>query len=110
MKEIKTSGGWKRIGDVPKPCLHPKHNPPAHIVLKPGVYEHVCPGCGKRTVVNVPHVVAHVMNGKISPFKSASDAQASARAAMINIINGWSSNPIQMAKEWLDRDEARSKG
>lgn len=33
--------------DVERPCLHPTHNPPMHIVLEPGLYEHTCPACGK---------------------------------------------------------------
>lgn len=28
----------KKIADVPRPCLHPGHNPPMHMVYKPGVY------------------------------------------------------------------------
>lgn len=41
----------KRVGDLPQEhvCQHSEHNPPAHIVLRPGVYEHTCPGC-KRTL------------------------------------------------------------
>jgi hypothetical protein len=46
----------KKIGDVPHPCSHPEHNPPSHMVYKPGVYEHTCPGYGKKTVFTVPGV------------------------------------------------------
>lgn len=46
----------KKIQDVPKPCLHPEHKPPTHIVLSPGVYEHICPGCGYSTKFTVPYV------------------------------------------------------
>ncbi len=35
-------------------CLHSEHNPPGGIVLDPGVYEWVCPGCGKATQFRVP--------------------------------------------------------
>lgn len=35
-------------------CLNPSHNPPTMIVLEPGIYEHVCPGCGKKQRVVVP--------------------------------------------------------
>ena len=38
----------KKIADVPKVCMSPEHNPPAHVVLEPGVYEHTCPDCGER--------------------------------------------------------------
>jgi len=42
--------GLKKIRDLPaeKTCRHPEHEPPRHIVLSPGVYEYVCPGCGQR--------------------------------------------------------------
>lgn len=38
-----------KVADV-KPievCTNPGHNPPIHMVLDPGIYEHKCPGCGK---------------------------------------------------------------
>lgn len=38
----------KRIGDIPIPCRHPEHDPPEHIVLPPGFYEHECPACGRK--------------------------------------------------------------
>jgi hypothetical protein len=34
-----------------QPCLHPEHNPPGYIVLQPGTYEHVCPGCGAKRII-----------------------------------------------------------
>lgn len=37
-----------KIGDIKPPCMNPSHNPPMHIVLSPGVYEHTCPGCGAK--------------------------------------------------------------
>lgn len=43
----------RKIGDFPRPCLHPEHNPPSMIVLEPGIYEHTCPGCGHRTTFTV---------------------------------------------------------
>ena len=33
---------------LPVPCQHPEHNPPGHMVFEPGVYEHECPGCGRK--------------------------------------------------------------
>lgn len=36
-----------------EPCLDRGHNPPAHLVLKPGRYRYTCPGCGKETVFTV---------------------------------------------------------
>jgi hypothetical protein len=35
-------------------CNHPEHNPPGLVVLKPGRHVWECPGCGERTVCNVP--------------------------------------------------------
>lgn len=43
----------KKIRDMPIPCAHPAHNPPAHQVFDVGVYEHVCPACGHRTTFAV---------------------------------------------------------
>lgn len=47
----------KKVGEVLPPCLNPEHNPPAHIVLEPGVYEHTCPGCGHTVSFTVPHTI-----------------------------------------------------
>jgi hypothetical protein len=52
----------RRIGDLPEPgryvlarptCHHAEHNPPTHMVLRPGIYEHTCPGCGVATMFTV---------------------------------------------------------
>ena len=40
--------GLRKIKDIPPACRHPEHNPPTHIVLEPGEYEHTCPGCGEK--------------------------------------------------------------
>lgn len=48
----------RKIRDLPeqqRPCFHPEHNPPGMIVLEPGIYEHTCPGCGKRVEFIVGH-------------------------------------------------------
>lgn len=46
--------------DVPKydrtECKSPEHNPPMHIKLEPGIYEHTCPVCGAKRVFTVPGV------------------------------------------------------
>jgi hypothetical protein len=52
---------FRKIGDLPdpykqdeipvyanKPCRHPEHEPPGMICLPPGIYEYICPGCGRR--------------------------------------------------------------
>ncbi len=46
--------GLEKIGDIPKPCLHPEHWPDMHIVLDPGVYRYTCPSCGEETTFTVP--------------------------------------------------------
>lgn len=40
----------KKIRELGKEetCISPEHNPPKHIVLKPGVYEWECPSCGRK--------------------------------------------------------------
>ncbi len=43
-------GGLRKIGDIERPCGHPEHNPPNMMVLKPGICEHICPGCGKKII------------------------------------------------------------
>lgn len=48
----------RRIGDL-RPwdsarCRHPEHNIPNMIALRPGRYEHTCPGCGNRIDFVVP--------------------------------------------------------
>ena len=37
-------------------CRHPEHNPPMHIVLEPGRWEHTCPACGNKTIFTIPRV------------------------------------------------------
>jgi len=54
--EVKMSR-LEKIKDAPKPCLHPEHNPPTHIVLKPGTYRYTCPGCGKVIEFEVPTII-----------------------------------------------------
>ena len=53
----KERGGLRKIsGAEPAPCMHPEHEPPMFIVLEPGVYEHTCPGCGRKVVFTVPGI------------------------------------------------------
>lgn len=47
----------KKIKDAPRPCLHPEHKPPKHMVFQPGTYEHTCPGCGQKTTFTVPVII-----------------------------------------------------
>lgn len=48
----------KKVADFPKVkrCKHPEHNPPRHIVLSPGIYEHKCPACGVVQTIRVENV------------------------------------------------------
>lgn len=34
-------------------CVHREHEPPRYIVLEPGMYEHTCPGCKRKTYFRV---------------------------------------------------------
>jgi hypothetical protein len=34
-------------------CYHPEHSPPTMLYLRPGRYEHMCPGCKKTVVFTV---------------------------------------------------------
>jgi hypothetical protein len=43
----------RKIADIKPPCLNPEHNPPSMIVLQPGIYQHICPGCGHSTTFTV---------------------------------------------------------
>ena len=49
LHECISRGGLRKVADVAPPCQHREHNPPTHISLHPGVYEHACPGCGHVT-------------------------------------------------------------
>lgn len=46
----------RKIADIPPPCMNREHEPPMHISLSPGVYEHTCPGCGKSVTFTVPSI------------------------------------------------------
>ena len=41
----------RKISDLPKTdyCRDTEHEPPKFMVYEPGVWEHICPTCGKRT-------------------------------------------------------------
>ena len=44
-----------KIKDLKEPviCRHPEHDPPNMMVYQPGVYEHVCPACGRKQTFTV---------------------------------------------------------
>lgn len=56
ISDARDNKGWVGLPGWPeaKICRHPEHDPPGHIVLEPGTYEHTCPGCGRVQIVNVP--------------------------------------------------------
>lgn len=35
-------------------CTDQDHNPPKHLLLEPGFYEHTCPRCSRVTLFEVP--------------------------------------------------------
>jgi hypothetical protein len=43
----------KKIADDERPCMDPEHDPPKHMVYRPGTYEHTCPGCSRKIVFRV---------------------------------------------------------
>ena len=45
----------RKIKDLPKRdrCPSPEHNPPTNYVYEDGVWEHICPRCGKKTKFTV---------------------------------------------------------
>lgn len=60
IRDLPQCEGWsstRKIKDFQDPCLHPEHNPPSHMVYSPGIYEHICPGCGKRMEFTVPIIL-----------------------------------------------------
>ncbi len=52
------NGGTRKVADAPIPCAAPDHHPPSHQVFEPGVYEHVCGVCGRKTTFNVSRSMA----------------------------------------------------
>ena len=54
MKDEKS--GTRKVAELIKPCIHPEHDPPTHMVYESGVYKHICPECGneQRFRVNNP--------------------------------------------------------
>jgi hypothetical protein len=43
----------KKIGELPKGCSSPAHDPPMHMHFSLGVYEHECPRCHTKVVFTV---------------------------------------------------------
>lgn len=46
-----------------KLCIHPEHNPPMHLCIPYGKqYRHVCPACGKETVMKSQQITCKDMH------------------------------------------------
>lgn len=48
-----------------KICRNPSHNPPMHIVLKPGIYEYSCPACGEIQIISIPDISMRYKYGNL---------------------------------------------
>lgn len=55
-RDLRKKPGTRKIADLPIPCNNREHNPPSMAVFEPGVYEHICPGCGQTQVFTVSGV------------------------------------------------------
>lgn len=53
----------RKLADEPMPCAHPEHEPPKHIMLSPGTYEHTCPSCLARVIFQVRGVYLGTADG-----------------------------------------------
>jgi hypothetical protein len=60
----------------PAPCSSPDHEFPSMIVLEPGVWEHVCAGCGRRTQVVIPLVTCRTDSISSARPGTSTDAQS----------------------------------
>lgn len=43
----------RKLAEEKLPCTSPDHEPPSHIVLESGIYEHICSSCGHKVVFTV---------------------------------------------------------
>lgn len=45
----------RKLAELPraKRCRHPDHLPASMVVRPPGLYEHVCPACGRRITFSI---------------------------------------------------------
>lgn len=54
----KNISGLKKISESKNICLNSNHEPPSHMVLSPGVYEYVCPGCKEKTIIEISNIIS----------------------------------------------------
>ena len=52
-EEYIKKGNLDKLEELECPCLSREHNPPSHMVLKPGKYKWTCPSCGKEQIFYV---------------------------------------------------------
>lgn len=66
----------RKISDVDRwmkgMCADPQHKPPQMISLPPGIYEHVCPTCGKSVQFRILGPVLEAALRRASPRGAAS--------------------------------------
>jgi hypothetical protein len=48
---LRKIGGPEFPEDKEKYCTDPEHNPPTHLYLTPGTYEHECPACHRVIII-----------------------------------------------------------
>ena len=53
LDNLNNLSGLKKLSDEKRPCMFSDHNPPSHIVLSPGTYEHTCSHCGQKQIFTV---------------------------------------------------------
>lgn len=55
--KTKKKSGFEDDPAVKNPCRDRQHEPPQHIVIPQGkIYRHICPSCGRETVIRPPQV------------------------------------------------------
>lgn len=50
-----------------RPCFSRDHSPPSHMVFEPGLYEHTCSECGKKTVFRVQGIYCNTKGEYLGP-------------------------------------------
>jgi hypothetical protein len=60
----------RRIDDLPRDtrCRHPDHNVPSMLYLRPGIYEHECPGCGRKFTFRVDGPTLRINGDQHTPW------------------------------------------
>lgn len=56
-------------------CRDPEHDPPTHIVLEPGLYEHECPSCQRTVRFRIQRVICSVAHRALSASAAATLAR-----------------------------------